>query len=102
MDRIGYSLEISGETCTNTALLCRGVDADKNQVGLFNALIHIGGEEQVAASSLADNFLESGLVDGELEIRTVPCINTGLIQVDNGDSDVGALEGDDSTCRTSC
>ena len=96
-----HLLEISRETSTNTALLGGGVDTDEDQVGLLNALIDIGGEEEVAATGLSDNILESRLVDGKLEIRAVPGIDTSLVQIDNRDGDVGTLEGDDGAGGTS-
>jgi hypothetical protein len=95
------SLEVSSEAGTDTALLGGGVDADEDQVGLLDALIDIGGEEEVAATSLSDNVLKTGFVDGKLEIRAIPGIDTSLVQIDNRDSDVGALESDDGAGGTS-
>ena len=94
-------LEIGGEAGTDTRLLGRGVDGNENEVGLANALVDIGGEEEVAAARLADDVLEAGLVDGEVEVGRVPRVDTRLVKVDDGDLDVGALEGDDGARRAS-
>lgn len=91
-----HSLEISGKSCTNTALLCRCVDRDKDQISLLDGLVNIGGEEEVATAGLADNGVETWLVDGEVELGAVPRIDTGLVQVHNGDLNVGALQSNDS------
>ena len=48
---------------------------------------------------MADDVLKAGLVDRELEVSAVPRIDAGLVEVDDGDLDVGALEGDDSARR---
>jgi hypothetical protein len=93
-------LEIGSRPCTNTALLRRGVDADKDEVGLLNGTIDICREEQVAATRLADDILQSGLIDGKLEVRAVPGIDSRLVQVDNRDLDMGAFDRDDGASRT--
>lgn len=59
-----------------------------DSLGLGDGLVDIGAEEEVSASSLLDDLVESWLVDGEI-IR-VPSIDSGLVEVDNGDSDIGA------------
>ena len=95
-----YVLEIGGEPSTHTALLRRRVDADEDQIGLFNPLVDIGGEEEIATACLADNILQTRFIDGQGEIRAVPGIDTRLIQVDNCDFDVRAFQRDDSTSWT--
>lgn len=95
-----YVLEIGGEPSTHTALLRRRVDADEDQIGLFNRLVDVGGEEEIAATCLADNILQTRLIDGQGEIRAVPGINTRLVQVDNCHFDVRAFQSDDSTSWT--
>ena len=92
-------LEISGKASADTILLGGSVDRDKNEVGLLDALVDIGGEEEVAATGLADDVLKTGLVDGKLEVLAVPRVNTRLFQVNDGDSDFGTFESNDRACR---
>lgn len=40
---------------------------------------------------MAHDVLEAWLVDRELEVGAVPSIDTRLVEVDDGDGDVGAL-----------
>lgn len=60
-----------------------------HSLGLGDGLVDIGGEEQVSSSSLLDDIVELGLVDGE--VVRVPSVNSGLVEIDNGDLDVGAV-----------
>jgi len=80
------------ENSTETRLLGRGVDGDKDQVGLSDTLVNFGGEEQVSATTSLDDVNETGLVDGEVKVGVVPGVDTGLVQVDNGDLDLRTLE----------
>ena len=84
-------VQVCGETSAETALLGGGVDGDEDQVGFGDSLVDLGGEEQVSASALLDNVNQSGLVDGKVEVGVVPSINSGLVQVDNGDLDVRTM-----------
>ena len=93
------ALEIGGEAGTDTRLLGRSVYGDEDEVCLTDALVNIGGEEEVAAAGLADDVLEAGLVDGEVEVGRVPRVDTRLVEVDDGDLDVGALQRDDRARR---
>lgn len=43
---------------------------------------------------------QAGLVDGKSEIRAVPCVNARLVEIDDGDGDVGAFERNDGASRT--
>ena len=95
------ALEIGGEASTNTRLLGGGVDGDKDEVSLTDALVDVGREEEVPAACLADDVLQAGLVDGEVEVGGVPRVDTGLVKVDDGDLDLRALECDDGTRRAS-
>ena len=85
-------VQVSGETSTETRLLGRSVDRDEDQVGLGDTLVNLGGEEQVPASASLDDINETGLVDGQVEFGVVPSVDTGLVEVDNGDLDVRTLE----------
>ena len=97
-----YVLEVSGEACADTALLGRGVDTDEDELGLLDGLVDVGGEEEVAAAAGPDDLLETGLVDRELEVWAVPRVDTRLVQVDDGDLDLGALECNDGARRATC
>ena len=92
-------LEIGGEAGTDTRLLGGCVNRDEDEVCLTDTLVDIGGEEEVATAGFADDVLEAGLVDGEVEVGRVPRVDTRLVKVDDGDLDVGALEGDDGARR---
>lgn len=94
-----HSLEICRKTSTNTALLRGRVDADEDQVCLLDALVDVGREEEVASARLLDDVNEAGLIDGEAEIGAVPRVDTLLVEIDDGDLDVGAFEGDDGARR---
>ena len=98
-DVIRYSLEVGSEASSHTALLCGSVNTNKDQVGFKDALVYIGREEEVAAAAAANDILKAGLVDGEIEVGTVPRVDTRLIEVDDGDLDVGALQRDDRARR---
>ena len=97
-------VQVSGETSTETRLLGRSVDRDKDQVGLGDTLVDLGGEEQVPASASLDNINETGLVDGQVEVGVVPSVDTGLVEIDDSDLDVRALEsaGHSKSRKTSC
>ena len=81
-----------GAAGADAARLGGRVDRHEHDVGLADVLVRVGGEEQVAAAAGADDLLEPGLVDREL-VR-VPRVDAGLVDVDDDDGDVGALEGD--------
>lgn len=91
----GSALEISGKTGADARLLGGRVDGDKDKIGFLDSGVDIGGEEEVAAARLTDNVDEARFVYGEAEIGRVPGVDTGLVEIDNGDVDVRALEGDD-------
>ena len=81
-------------------LLRRCVDTDENEVCLLNGLVHVRGEEEVAAARRFDDLDETGLVNGQLKVGAVPRVDTRLVQVNDGDLNLRALEGNDSACRT--
>ena len=60
---------------------------ENDSLGFCDGLVHVGGEEKVLPPSSLDDLIETGLVDGE--VVRVPGVNTSLVQVDNGDLDVG-------------
>lgn len=63
-------------------------DGNAHSLGLGDSLVNVSREEEVLAPGGLDDLIETGLVDGE--VVRVPGVNTGLVQVDNGDLDVGA------------
>ena len=68
------------------------VDRHEHDVCLAHVLVRVGREEQVSAAAGLHYLLEPRLVDRE-RVR-VPGVDAGLVDVDDDDSDVGALEGD--------
>ena len=56
-------------------------------LGLGNGLVDIGREEEISSSGLLDDLIESGLVDGE-GVR-VPSVDSGLVKIDDSNSDIG-------------
>lgn len=92
-----HILEISRKPSTNTALLGRRVDADKNEIGFVDRFVDISGEEEVAPTGFSNDVLQARLIDGELEVLAVPSIDPSLIQIYNGDLDIGTIERDYST-----
>src|SRR5690606_1230740 len=51
-----------------------GIDRDENHIGCGDGCIHIGGEEQVAATGLGHHGVQPRLVDRQLgEVLIVPC-----------------------------
>ena len=97
---VRYALQVCAEACTDTALLRRRVNGDEDQVGLLDSLVDVRREEQVLAASGPHDIFEAGLVDGQVEARAVPRVDTRLVQVHNGDLDLGALQGDDGAGGT--
>jgi len=61
--------------------------------------VDICGEEKVATARLADDMIETGLIDWEGEISRVPSVNAGLVEVDDGNLDMRALERHNCACR---
>ena len=92
-------LEIRSKAGTDARLLGGSVHGHEDEVSLADGLVDVRGEEEVAAARLLDDFKEPGLVDWELVIRAVPRVDTGLVEVDDGDLDVRAFEGNDGARR---
>ena len=63
---------------------------DKHEVGLSNMLVSVGAEKQVAPAALFDDFCEARLVDWQ--VVAVPGFDPGLVNVDDYNFDLGALE----------
>lgn len=119
---------IGGAAGTDTTVLGGGVDGDQDHVGGGDGAGDVGAEEQVAGArghgglaivvggalavggglvgegglagtvtGDADDVVQAGLVDGR--VARVPAADTGLVAVDDGDLDVGVLEGNDGSGR---
>ena len=99
-DVIRYSLEVGSEASSHTALLCGSVNTNKDQVGFKDALVYIGREEEVATSALLDHIYQAWFVDGQSEIWAIPGIDASLVQIDDGDCYLGALQCDHGTSGT--
>ena len=56
-------LEIRRLACARTEGLRRRVDADEDDVGVFDSLHYVGGEKEVASAGLLDDIVQSGFVN---------------------------------------
>lgn len=124
-DNTGDGLEgghIGGAASTDTTVLGRGVDSDEDDIGSSNALGNGGGEEEVGGTGRdgqlvagvvdvaqdgglagtitgdTNNVVQARLVDGR--VVRVPATDAVLVAVDDGDLDVGVLEGNDGSGRS--
>jgi hypothetical protein len=93
-------LEIGGSPSANARLLSWGIDADKDEFSLLDRLIYVSRKEKVAPSRLSYDVNEAWLVDRKFVVGAVPGVDTGLIKIDDGDLDIGALDSNDRTCWT--
>jgi hypothetical protein len=78
-------------TETKIRLIVRIVCISKEKIdllGLGDSLVDVCAEEEISSSGLLDNFIKSWLVNGEI-IR-VPSVNSGLVEIDNGNGDIRA------------
>ena len=95
-----YSRQVSSHTGTNTTLLGGGIYGHKDKIGLIDSTLDVSAEKEVLATAGAHDIVEAGFVDGQ--IVRVPGVDTALAQVDDGDLDIGALEGDNGASRATC
>lgn len=84
--------QIRGIPRAHTLRLCGRVHRHKDQIGLDNPSVDIGGEEEVATTALLDYRLETRLVNGE--VWRVPGRDARGVDVHNRDDDVRVLERD--------
>ena len=98
-ERNDNTLEVGCIASTDARLLCRCVDTDENEIGLLDRLVYIGRKEEVASTCLLDDINETGFVNGQRIVAAVPSINPSLVEVNDRDFDVWALERDDSARR---
>lgn len=63
---------------------------DQNcSLGVLDTLVNISAEEEVLAPGGLDNLIETRLVDRE--VVRVPGVNSLLVEVNNGDLNLGAV-----------
>jgi hypothetical protein len=98
-ERNDNTLEVGCIASTDARLLCGGVDTNENEIRLFNRSVYVGRKEEVAATCFLDNVDELRFVNGQRIVFAVPSINPSLVEVNDRDFDVRALERNDSTCR---
>lgn len=94
----GDILQIRGKPGSYTTLFRRSIDADEDEVRFLDPLVDIGREEQIAAARLLDNVYETRFINGQEEVRTIPRVNAGLVEIDDGDSNVWTFESNNSAC----
>lgn len=85
-------LKVRSKASTDARLFGGGVDGYEDEVGLLDALVDVGGEEQVLAPRLAHYILQARFIDRECKICRVPRIDAPLIEVDNSDLDMRAFQ----------
>lgn len=56
---------------------------------LLNTLVNISAEEEVLAPGGLDNLIETRFIDRE--VVRVPGVNSLLVEIDNGDLNLGAV-----------
>ena len=94
-----HALEVSSKASTNTRLLCRGVDAYENEVRLLDGAVYLRGEIQVATTCFFDNIDEAWFIYGKGVVGAVPSVDSFLVEVNDGDLNVGAFQRNDSASR---
>lgn len=92
-------LQISCKACAKTTLLGWGIHTDKNQVRLFYGTVDFHGKEQILSPRSTDYIFQARFVDRELVIRAIPRIDASLVQVHNGDLNMGTFQSYDGTSR---
>ncbi len=94
-----HILQVRSNACTDTRLLRGGVDRDEDQVSLLDRTVDIRREEKIATACLANDMVEPWLIDWEGEISGIPSVDAGLVEVDDGNLDMRALERHNGACR---
>lgn len=90
-------LQVCGETSSNAALLGGCIDTDKDEISFLDSHVDVRREEKVAATSLTNDGFKTGFVNWQLVVWAIPCVYAGLVQIYNGNLDVGAFESNDCT-----
>ena len=63
-ERNDNALEVGCVASTYARLLCRGVDADENEIGLLDRLLYVGRKEEVTATCFLDYIDKTRFVNG--------------------------------------
>lgn len=71
---------------------------DEDQVCFANMLVRVSAKKQVAPAALFHNFCKTGLINRQG--IAVPSFDSGLVDVDNNDLDLGALKCNLRHCRS--
>ena len=90
-------LQIGGFARALAKGLGGGVDADKDDVGLGDVAVDLGGEEEVLAPGAEDDLIQAGFVDGQS--IGLPGGDLFGVDVDDDDAVLGAVLGDDGHGR---
>ena len=98
-ERNDNTLKVGCIASTDARLLCGGVDTNENKIRLFNRFVYVGRKEEVAATCFLDNIDELRFVNRQRIVFAVPSINPSLVEVNDSDFDVRALECNHSACR---
>ncbi len=93
------ALEIGSIASTNTTFLCGRIDADENKIGLLDCLVYARGEKEVATTGFLDDVDQPGFIYGQVVVGAIPRVDSSLVEVDDGDLNVWALQRNDGTSR---
>lgn len=63
-ERNDNTLEVGCIASTHARLLCRGVDANENEIGLLDRSLYVGRKEEVATTCCLDDFDKTRFVNG--------------------------------------
>lgn len=94
-------LQVGCKTGADAALFGGRVDTDKDEICLLNALVDVGREMEISAPRPTNDVFQAGLVNGKTIVGAVPSIYAGLIEVNDGDLDIGTFESNNGTRRSS-
>merc|ERR1740120_687005 len=90
-----HALDVTQVRCTASTYaldLRRCVHRGEDDVCLLNGSLDVSREEQVLSSASLDHLVQAWLVDGQ--VVRVPRCDPSLVQVHDGDLDVGTLQSD--------
>ena len=92
--------EIAGLPGTHAPGFGWCVDREEHHVGIRDRGIHLCREVEIPTTTASNDLVQARLVNGETgEVWVVPSIDALLIQVNDGDLDLGATVGDDGHGR---
>ena len=94
-----HALEIGSKTSTDATLLCGSVDTDENKVRLLDGTVYVRREKQVATTCFFDDIVKAWFIYGQGVAGAVPGVDPSLVEVNDGDLDVWALQGNDRASR---